>query len=497
MTSSSPSVGTLTLASLAFPATQITTHIAYKYSLGIAPHPVISFRTQQIPIFVAVTQTYVIEAWMKHAIKHLMDPAADRHANLQGGGDGACADCPLQLFGEVGSSGLVDFWFELHLSASFLSPICLFLLPNRDSATMYPVLKMSGKGLLGVTLATLAGPPSATIKHYNQHECDEGMKKVYNATPIFTATPSDAFFLLECDHCGDHAHTLYPPLRISTSTARTPSTHLGGSVDVRKYGENEERRRDETRDGAWMGKEWGDGGFILKLHWAGRITTFGLKPAIDAWLGRTGAKTTSPDGRDGYPFRKIEVGVAAVSELNAILTLLTYPVILPKTIPVGVSNVLMFSAKGHLFYAQLIYNLATFDRSWFLNYSTNMFSTGPMFLSIHSWHADGAAFIGFLGHWGNNTMLAAVVVLVAGVVFMVLPIRQRRQVMRLMGGLSSRWVHDSLLGDRTNDRQRGVLFFLPVSIRPHGNELNPSLKEMRLEKCRHVQEPEDSGPGEY
>ncbi|SJL05338.1 related to MIPC synthase subunit (SurA) [Armillaria ostoyae] len=221
--------------------------------------------------------------------------------------------------------------------------------------------------------------------------------------------------------------------------------------------------------------------------------------------------------------------------------LLTYPVILPKTIPVGVSNDLMFSTKGHPFFAQLIHNLAMFDHSWFLNYPTVMFSTGPMFLSIQyaiwtsshaaalsdpirilpkslygknakdgeaphsffshfygsSWHADDAAFIGFLGHWGNKLMLAAVVVLVAGLVFMALPIRQRRQVMRLMGGLSSRWMHDSSLGDRTNDRQRGVLFFLPVSIQPHDVELNLSLEEMRLEKRRHVQEPEDQGPGEY
>ncbi|KAK0436768.1 acyl-CoA oxidase [Armillaria borealis] len=54
------SVGTLALASLTLPATQIAAHIAYKYSLR--------------------RKTYVIEAWTKHAIKHFMDPAADRHA---------------------------------------------------------------------------------------------------------------------------------------------------------------------------------------------------------------------------------------------------------------------------------------------------------------------------------------------------------------------------------------------------------------------------------
>ncbi|KAK0446464.1 glycosyltransferase family 32 protein [Desarmillaria tabescens] len=73
--------------------------------------------------------------------------------------------------------------------------------------------------------------------------------------------------------------------------------------------------------------------------------------------------------------------------------LLTYPVILPKTIPVGVSNDLMFSTKGHPFFAQVIHNLATFDHSWFLNYPTVMFSTGPMFLSIQYtiWTSSHAA----------------------------------------------------------------------------------------------------------
>ncbi|KAK0232889.1 hypothetical protein IW262DRAFT_1451463 [Armillaria fumosa] len=114
--------------------------------------------------------------------------------------------------------------------------------------------------------------------------------------------------------------------------------------------------------------------------------------------------------------------------------------------------------------AQLIHNLATFDHSWFLNCPTAMFSTGTMFLSIYdpirifpksiygknaedgeaphsffsyfygsSWHADDAAFIGFLGHWGNKVTFAALVVLIAGLVFMMLLIRQHKQVLRLMG----------------------------------------------------------------
>ncbi|KIJ99365.1 glycosyltransferase family 32 protein, partial [Laccaria amethystina LaAM-08-1] len=128
--------------------------------------------------------------------------------------------------------------------------------------------------------------------------------------------------------------------------------------------------------------------------------------------------------------------------------LLIYPVILPKTIPVGVSNDLMFAEKGHPLLEQTIHNLVTFDHSWILNYPTVMFSTGPMFLSAQyglytashptsagteirilpkslygknakpeeaphsffshfygsSWHADDAAFIGFLGTWGKGLM---------------------------------------------------------------------------------------------
>lgn len=146
--------------------------------------------------------------------------------------------------------------------------------------------------------------------------------------------------------------------------------------------------------------------------------------------------------------------------------LLVNSVILPKTIPVGVSNDLMFSEKGHPFMAQTIHNLVTFDHSWILNYPTVMFSTGPMFLSVQygiwtashppaddvpggnvrilpkslygknakvedvpqsffthyygsSWHADDAGFIWFLGTWGKGLMWVGLVVLIAGMVHLV------------------------------------------------------------------------------
>ncbi|KIY49315.1 glycosyltransferase family 32 protein, partial [Fistulina hepatica ATCC 64428] len=132
--------------------------------------------------------------------------------------------------------------------------------------------------------------------------------------------------------------------------------------------------------------------------------------------------------------------------LRPVDLLLIYPVVLPETIPVGISNDLMFAEKGHPFMAQTIHNLVTFDHNYILNYPTVMFTTGPMFLSaqlsiftsshsndngirvlpkslygknakegeaphsffLHyygsSWHADDAAFIGFLNHWGKLLM---------------------------------------------------------------------------------------------
>lgn len=172
-------------------------------------------------------------------------------------------------------------------------------------------------------------------------------------------------------------------------------------------------------------------------------------------------------------------------------SLLTFPVILPRTIPVGVSNDLMFAEKNHPFMAQTIRNLIAWDYSWVLNYPTVMFSTGPMFLSAQygawtsahpatpdlpggevrilpkslygknalpeeaphsffshyygsSWHADDAAFIGFLGHWGKALMWIGLLVLVGGLVRLALAphSRQRKYSLGRIGGydvMMPRW----------------------------------------------------------
>ena len=155
--------------------------------------------------------------------------------------------------------------------------------------------------------------------------------------------------------------------------------------------------------------------------------------------------------------------------------LLIYPVILPKTIPVGVSNDLMFAEQHHPLLEQTIHNLINFDHSWILNYPTVMFSTGPMFLSAQyglytaahrntafqdirilpkslygknakedeaphsffshfygsSWHSDDAAFVGFLGTWGKILMWIGLAALIIGLLY--LPSKQRRNFRRIGG----------------------------------------------------------------
>jgi len=171
--------------------------------------------------------------------------------------------------------------------------------------------------------------------------------------------------------------------------------------------------------------------------------------------------------------------------------LLIFPVILPRTIPVGVSNDLMFAEKEHPFMAQTIHNLITFDHNWILNYPTVMFSTGPMFLSAQyglytsshpftpaqpggevrvlpkslygknakpgeaphsffshfygsSWHSDDAAFIGFLGKWGKALLWVGLVVLIVSLIKLgYSTTKQRHYGLGSVGGydvLLPRWV---------------------------------------------------------
>lgn len=155
--------------------------------------------------------------------------------------------------------------------------------------------------------------------------------------------------------------------------------------------------------------------------------------------------------------------------------LLVYPAILPKTIPVGISNDLMFAEKAHPFFKQTIDNLNSFDYSWLINYPTVMFSTGPMFLSIQyglyvrehfdmpvspirvlpkslygknidpseaphsffshfyasSWHDDDAPFIAFLSSWGKLMMWLGLIIFIIGI-FRLFS-KPRRSITRIAG----------------------------------------------------------------
>ncbi|WFC97546.1 hypothetical protein MYAM1_000260 [Malassezia yamatoensis] len=75
-------------------------------------------------------------------------------------------------------------------------------------------------------------------------------------------------------------------------------------------------------------------------------------------------------------------------------SLLRFDAILPKTIPVGVSNDLIFAAKQHPFMQQLIENLTRFNHHFLTPYATVMFSTGPMFVSaVYRMYADAHALV--------------------------------------------------------------------------------------------------------
>lgn len=138
-----------------------------------------------------------------------------------------------------------------------------------------------------------------------------------------------------------------------------------------------------------------------------------------------------------------------------------WDVIMPRTKPVGVSNDLMFSAKGSPFMEATIHGLVAFNHDYLSNYPTVMFSTGPMFLSAQyglytsahpltpsqprpeirilpkplygknakpseathsffthfygsSWHSDDAGFIVFLGTGGRYILYAGIVVFILG-----------------------------------------------------------------------------------
>ncbi|EIN13055.1 hypothetical protein PUNSTDRAFT_131278 [Punctularia strigosozonata HHB-11173 SS5] len=77
-------VGTLALSSCMIPAIRIATSIAYRYSFRRhiggrkgETVPIISFRTQQLPVFFAIAQAYILDTFHKHAVRYFMDNTMD------------------------------------------------------------------------------------------------------------------------------------------------------------------------------------------------------------------------------------------------------------------------------------------------------------------------------------------------------------------------------------------------------------------------------------
>ena len=84
------SVGTLSLSACAIPLLQIATRIVFKYSArrmiggfdGV-PSPILTFRTQQLPIYYATAQAYVLQSLHKRMTRSFTDGGVDarvRHA---------------------------------------------------------------------------------------------------------------------------------------------------------------------------------------------------------------------------------------------------------------------------------------------------------------------------------------------------------------------------------------------------------------------------------
>lgn len=79
------SVGAMTLASTTIPALQIATHIALQYSLrrklqrhSDTPIPILQLRTQQLPVYTALAQCYILKAFHQHAVQEFLTESDPR-----------------------------------------------------------------------------------------------------------------------------------------------------------------------------------------------------------------------------------------------------------------------------------------------------------------------------------------------------------------------------------------------------------------------------------
>jgi inositol phosphorylceramide mannosyltransferase catalytic subunit len=80
----------------------------------------------------------------------------------------------------------------------------------------------------------------------------------------------------------------------------------------------------------------------------------------------------------GGIYMDLDIGCSGVS----LEPLLNYPLIIPKTKPIGYSNDLLMSIPKHPFMSRLIRQLSNWNHWYVTPYLTVFFSTGPMFLNI-------------------------------------------------------------------------------------------------------------------
>ncbi|KAH9832614.1 acyl-CoA oxidase [Rhodofomes roseus] len=166
-------VGTLSLSVITIPLLQIATLIAFKYSvrrkIGApdgAPLPIISFRTQQMPIFHAAAQVYVLQALSKHIVLRFADTTADhrvRHAAatiFKAATMRQCQTLHLELSERCGAQGL----FAYNQIVSQLSDFRGMTIAEGDILVLS--IRLATELLVGkYSLLPAADPESLLAKH--------------------------------------------------------------------------------------------------------------------------------------------------------------------------------------------------------------------------------------------------------------------------------------------------------------------------------------------
>ena len=146
------SVGTLSLAMIAVPALQISSYISFSYSKrrlvrgkGQEHLPIFQFRTQQIPVYTAISRAYVLKAFGIMASRLFSDSMISlptRHAiatafkvvTIR-----LCQDSQIMLADRCGAQGLFDFNQISQYFVSTETSSCIYFISfsERDKGYFY------------------------------------------------------------------------------------------------------------------------------------------------------------------------------------------------------------------------------------------------------------------------------------------------------------------------------------------------------------------------